>query len=117
MIMEELDVLNSVPVEYLVYGITMITIALAILGLKQCNYTFEAIIRNIIQEESGLTLSKDMDLDFLFPAIISYLEKRLIKENKRTQKNKIALMVLKNKFIQSVLIKYIRTVILPRLIE
>lgn len=115
--MNELDLLESIPVEYLVYGITMITIVFTFIGLKQCNYTFESIIRNIIQEECGLTLSKDMDLNFIFPALVAYLENRLIKENKRSQKIKLALMVLKNKFIQSVIVKYIRIIILPRLLE
>lgn len=116
--MEELDILNSIPVECIIYGLTMMTIVIAFIALKRCNYSIEFIIRDLIVEEVGLTISLDMDLSFIFPKIISYIEMRLDKEKKRpTKRLRIALLFLKSKFIQSLIIKYIRTKILPRLIE
>lgn len=115
--MEELAVLNSLPIEIIVYFITVITIVLVFLSLKKCDYSIENLVCLFIEEEVGLTLSQDMDLSFIFPKIISYIEYRLDKEKKRPTNIRIALLILKSKFIQTIVIKYIRIRILPRLIE
>lgn len=112
-----MEMVDSIPLEMLVYGVTIFVVGCTILALKRCGYTFEGVVVEILENDADVTVTEDMDLSFIFPKLADYFQNRYKKEGKSIKGFSILIFILRSKAVESILTKYIRKKIIPRLLE